>query len=204
MCSPSWGRPSAASIKKALCLYPAGCCIGSKRSPVGLNELLGEPVVEGLQQVRPQAGAGAARNGVAQHKALQAVAVARLPICARQAFSLCVSSLQVFWDSCPAPTPQLVVHAMNWRGAKCVHDAAASAVRPACSPFKAITHRQCCSQHLPGLLLHALSLRWGDAALRKAGRDKQSLAYHVQNLLLHALALVVSAGPVVARTPSMG
>ena len=137
MCHISPGRPSAASTQAVICLYPAGCCIGSKRSPVGLNELLGEPVVEGLQQVGPQAGAGAARNGVAQHKALQAVTVARLPICARQAFSLCVSSLQVFWDSCPAPTPQLVVHAMNWRSAKCVHDAAASAVRPACSPFRA-------------------------------------------------------------------
>ena len=88
MCYISLGRPSAASTQFTICLYPAGCCICSKRSPVGLDELFGEAVVEGLQQVGPQAGAGAARNGVAQHKALQAVAVSRLPICARHAFTM--------------------------------------------------------------------------------------------------------------------
>ena len=88
MCYISPGRPSAASTQFVICLYPAGCCICSRRSPVGLDELLGEPVVEGLQQVGPQAGAGAAGDGVAQHKALQAVTVARLPICARHAFTM--------------------------------------------------------------------------------------------------------------------
>ena len=87
MGSPSPGRLSAAiSQRPYVCIMLA--MLSSRRSPVGLDELLGEPVVEGFQQVGPQARAGAARNGVAQHKALQAVAVARLPICARHAFTL--------------------------------------------------------------------------------------------------------------------
>ena len=54
MCYISPGRPSAASTQFVICLYPAGC---SRRSPVGLDELFGKPVVKSFQQVGPQAGA---------------------------------------------------------------------------------------------------------------------------------------------------
>ena len=56
-----------------------------------------------------------------------------------------------------------------------------------------------------GTPANLLSPWWqGEMCWRTAGRDQQSLTYHVQDLLLNTLPLVVSAGPIVAGTPSMG
>ena len=59
-----------------------GCSkMADRAAPVRLRELLGVAVVQGLQQVGAHARACPACDAVAQHEALQAVAVAHLPVC---------------------------------------------------------------------------------------------------------------------------
>lgn len=62
-------------------LRPCAVSMLVQCSPVCMNHCLRKGVTEGLQEVRAEPTASAARNCVREDKALQAVAVARLPLC---------------------------------------------------------------------------------------------------------------------------